>query len=566
MRLVTIFRQLQVKNIFYRNLFVSDKFWSFGCASLCLFLMMPLISVLYLAVESNWDVWQHLIETTLLRYFETTGLLLIGVSIIIFLVGVGTAWLVTMHDFPLKNTFEWLLIFPLALPSYVVAYAYTDLLEFSGVVQSNLRYLFNLGAGDYWFPDIRSLPGACLVMGFVLYPYVYLLARSAFLEQSVSALEANRVLGGGPLNTFLRVALPTARPAIIVGMSLALMETMNDYGTVDFFAVPTLTAGLVDVWLGMNSLSSAAQIASLMLGIVILLLVIEQISRVNQKLYQQESTRFSKLPIVKLKGVKGKCAIVFCAIPVMIGFIIPLLILIRLSIIYFEKTWSVDFLSQIANSILLSGIAAFLVILISLFLAYGKRLTRNPVLIKIISISKFGYGIPGAVIAMGVLIPFAFFDNTIDGWLRAYFGFSSGLVLSGSIIAIIFAYVVRFLFLGLGQIESSLEKVSPTMDMAFRSLGNTKIRTLIGLHLPMLRGGILVAGILVFVDCVKELPATLILRPFNFDTLAINVYQYASDEMLGEAATGSLIIVFIGLLPVIILSKLITNSRKLSKK
>lgn len=554
-----------MKNILYQNILVSDKFWSVSSVLLCLILMIPLISVIYLSLESNWGVWHHLIKTSLFHYFQATGLLLVGVSIIVFFIGVGTAWLVTMYDFPLKSSFEWFLIFPLAFPSYVVAYAYTDLLEFSGFIQSSLRSFFDWGVGDYWFPEIRSLSGASIVMGFVLYPYVYLLARAAFLEHSVSALEANRVLGGGPIDTFVRVALPSARPAIIVGMSLALMETMNDYGTVDFFAVPTLTVGLIDIWLGMNSLSSAAQIASIMLGIVVIILVIEQFSRANQRLYQQSSTRFSKLPVVRLQGFKGLCALSFCAIPVLIGFLIPLIILVRLSFLYFAKTWSYDFIVQIGNSILLSSIATLFVILISLFLSYGKRLTQNRAIKVIISISKFGYGIPGAVIAMGVLIPFAFFDNTLNDWLDNYFGITSGLVLSGSIVAILFAYIVRFLFLGIGQIESSLEKISPTMDMAFRSLGNRKSETLFNLHLPMLKGGILVAGILVFVDCMKELPATLILRPFNFDTLAINVYQYASDEMLGEAATGSLIIVTIGLLPVIILSKLITNSRKLSR-
>ncbi|MDC3067560.1 iron ABC transporter permease [Pseudomonadota bacterium] len=548
-----------------KNIFISDKFWSISSAVLCLVLMMPLLSIIYLAIESNWDVWHHLIKTSLFHYFQATGLLLVGVGFIVFFIGVGTAWLVTMHDFPFKSSFEWFLIFPLAFPSYVVAYAYTDLLEFSGVIQSSLRSFFDWGIGDYWFPDIRSLTGASIVMGFVLYPYVYLLARSAFLELSVSALEANRVLGGGPCDTFVRVALPSARPAIIVGMSLALMETMNDYGTVDFFAVPTLTVGLIDVWLGMNSLSGAAQIASLTLSIVLIILIIEQMSRANQRLYQQGSTRFSKLPIVRLKGFKGYFALGYCAVPVLIGFVIPLIILARLSFLYFGKTWTDDFLSQIGNSILLSSVAALFVILISLFLGYGKRLTQNQAIKMLISIAKFGYGIPGAVIAMGVLIPFAYFDNSLNDLLVNYFGISSGLILSGSIMAILFAYVVRFLFLGLGQIESSLEKISPTMDMAFRSLGNTKYETLLKLHLPMLKGGILVAGILVFVDCMKELPATLILRPFNFDTLAINVYQYASDEMLGEAATGSLIIVTIGLLPVVILSKLITDSRKLSR-
>ena len=538
--------------------------WSVGTLILSSVLMLPILCVVYLALDSSGEIWRHLVATSLPIYVTTTVALMLGVGVAVFSIGVGAAWLVTMCRFPGRKTFEWLLIFPLAFPAYVVAYAYTDLLEYAGPIQSSLRVLFGWTTPqDYWFPEIRSLTGAILMMSFVLYPYVYLMARTAFLEMSVNVLEVHRVLGGTTWQTFHRVVFPAARPAIAVGVSLALMETMNDFGTVDHFAVSTMTAGLIDVWLGMGSLAGGAQIAMLMLTFMIALLFVERIGRSNQKLYQQLSSRFRELPSYELHGVKGWAAFFGCLLPILAGFAIPMIVLAQLSLIYFERSWSSDFVKFVINSFSLSAFAAGLVVILSLFLAYGRRIAESSILIFATKICRLGYAVPGAVLAIGIIVPMTFVDNSIDLWFRSHFGMSTGLLLSGSIFAVVFAYVVRFLVLGLGQIDSSLAKISPAMDMAARTLGNSPFRVLLRFHLPMLKGGVFVAAMLVFVDCMKELPATLLLRPFNFETLATQVYLFASDEMLGEAALGSLTIVGVGLIPVIFLSTMIRRSRML---
>jgi len=538
--------------------------WTIGAVLAAILVFIPIGSVLLLSLGDSGDVWPHLIGTALPEYVGTTLWLLLGVGVSVFLTGVTTAWLVTMCRFPGRRIFEWLLLFPLAIPAYVMAYAYTDLLEYAGPVQSSLRALFGWqSARDYFFPPVRSLGGAIIFMGLVLYPYVYLLARSAFLEQSVSVLEVSRVLGKGPWQTFKTVSFPAARPAIVVGVSLALMETLNDYGTVDFFAVYTLTAGLIDVWLGMGSLAGGAQIASSMLVFVILLIVLERMSRRHQKVYQQASSRFKTLPTYSLEGWWSALAFGLCALPVIAGFVVPVLVLGQLSIVYFDRSWTPEFKSYALNSLTLSAGAALVALLVALFIAYARRLREGRVLRVATRAASLGYAVPGAVLAVGILIPFATFDNALDAFMRNWFGVSSGLLLSGTVVAVMFAYVVRFLAVAVGQVESSLEKISPSVDMAARTLGFRAGQTLIRYHLPLIRGGLLTAVMVVFVDCMKELPATLLLRPFNFETLATYVYRFASDEMLGEAALGSLTIVAVGLLPVAFLSRMISRSRQL---
>ena len=536
--------------------------WMLGSLLLALLALMPVGAVVFFAIDSSGDIWGHLVRTSLFGYVSNTFWLLLGVGVSVFLTGVSTAWLVTMCRFPGRRVFEWLLLFPLAIPAYVIAYAYTDFLEYAGPVQGLLRTLFGWqSAREYFFPEIRSLGGAMVFMGLVLYPYVYLLARSAFLEQSVNVLEVSRVLGRGPWRTFSTVSLPAARPAIVVGVSLALMETLNDYGTVDFFAVYTMTAGLVDVWLGMGSLAGGAQIATTMLVFVILLITLERISRRHQKVYQQPSSRFRPLPAYTLSGPRAGLAVTICALPVLAGFVIPVLVLGRLAIVYFEESWTPAFRTYAFNSFALSASAALLALLVALFIAYSRRLHGGRVLALATRIASLGYAVPGAVLAVGILVPFAAFDNALDALLREYVGVSSGLLLSGTVAAILFAYIVRFLAVALGQVETSLEKVSPSMDMAARTLGYRAGQALVRYHLPLIRGGMLTAVMIVFVDCMKELPATLLLRPFNFETLATHVYQFASDEMLGEAALGSLTIVLVGLVPVVLLSRMISRSR-----
>jgi iron(III) transport system permease protein len=526
------------------------------------FAVTPVASVLYLSLQPSDGIWSHLLGTSLPIYITNTLSLMGGVGIWVLVTGLATAWLVTMCRFPGRKLFEWLLLFPLAIPAYVMAYAYTDLLEYSGYVQVSLRELFGWNnSSDYWFPEIRSLGGAISLMGLVLYPYVYLLARSAFLEQSVNILEASRVLGRGPWRTFFTISLPSARPAISVGLALALMETLNDYGTVDFFAVPTMTAGIIDVWLGMGSLAGGSQIAALMLLFVILLISLEHFSRRRRRYYQQTASRFRPLPSYQLYGTRAFLAIVVCGLPVLAGFILPTIVLARLSAHFFSRSWTPHFQELALNSLWLSITAAVAAVAVALFVTYSRRLRGGSLLAFATRIGSLGYAVPGAVLAVGILIPFAAFDNALDAFLRHQFGISSGLLLSGTVLAVLFAYIVRFLTVAVGQIESSLDKVPLSVDMAARTLGYRAGETMIHYHIPLIRGGMLTALIVVFVDCMKELPATLILRPFGFETLATHIYHFASDEMLGEAALGSLTIVAVGVLPVLLLSRFISTSR-----
>ncbi len=533
---------------------------------LSLFLSAPVVSIIIVALQPSGDVWSHLVNTALPGYVSTTLILSFGVGSVAVVLGTSTAWLVTMCRFPARKYLNFLLLLPLAMPSYVVAYAYTDFLEYAGPLQTFLRYLFEwTNPEEYWFPEIRSLGGGVVVMSFVLYPYIYLLARSAFLEQSVNVLEVSRVLGRGPWGTFLQVSLPSARPAIVVGVSLVLMETLNDYGTVDFFAIPTMTFGLVDVWFGMNNVAGAAQIASALLIFVVLLIAIENFSRRRQRYYQQSSTRFSTLPNYQLKGWRSFLATSACLFPIIIGFAVPAVILLVLSVKYFSVSWTPEFRLLVANSLVLSISASLLVLAIAIFLTYCRRMYPNAILGVAIKIASVGYAMPGAVLAIGILIPLATFDNFIDSIGREWFGLSTGLLFSGTLFAVLFAYIVRFLTIAIGQIESSLGKISSSMDMASKTLGYTRLRGFWSHHFPLIRGGAVVALIIVFVDCMKELPATLILRPFNFDTLAVHVYHYASDEMLGEAALGCMFIVAVGLLPVLLLSSMLSKSRNINE-
>ena len=537
---------------------------SWTLASLCVaaLVALPVAAVIWAALKPSGDIWSHLIATSLPGYIGTTLWLMLGVGTSVLLTGVTAAWLVTMCRFPGRRVFEWLLLLPLAFPAYVIAYAYTDLLEYSGAVQVFLRMMFEWQTPqDYWFPEVRSLGGAVTLMGVVLYPYVYLLARAAFFEQSVNVLEVTRVLGHGPWRAFFRVSLPAARPAIAIGVALALMETLNDFGTVDFFAVQTMTTALFDVWQGMGSLAGGAQIAATMLAFVVLLISIERFSRRQQKVYQNVSSRFRELPSYRLKGSSSLLAFAACLLPILIGFVIPLTVLIRLTVIYFHESWTAEFRSYALNSLSLSAAAAGITLFVALLIAYSQRLAGGRVIGIATRIASLGYAVPGAVLGVGVLIPFAYFDNSLDALMREMFGISTGLLLSGTLVAVIFAYVVRFLAVALGQVESSLAKVSPSLDMAARTLGYRAGETLLRYHVPLIRGGMLTAVMIVFVDCMKELPATLILRPFNFETLATHVYWFASDEMLGEAALGSLTIVLVGLLPVVLLSTMTARVR-----
>ena len=486
---------------------------------------------------------------------------MIGVGVGTLLLGVSAAWVSATCEFPGRRWLEWALLLPMAIPAYIVAYTYTGLLDFSGPVQSLLRESFGWGYGDYWFPNIRSLAGAVVMLSLVLYPYVYLLARAAFLEQSVCVLEVSRTLGASPMHTFLRVALPMARPAIIAGLLLVLMETLADYGTVQYFGVSTFTTGIFRTWFGLGDPAAAAQLSALLMGFVFVLILLEHRSRRAAR-YHDSGARVRSLPRHQLAGWRMAVGLAVCIVPLLFGFLLPAGQLLAWSVRTAGKMLDADFLRIVTNSLALAGSAALVTLVMGLFMAYGKRLHGNVWVSGAVRTAGMGYAIPGTVIAIGVMIPFAWLDNHIDAWMRAQFDFSTGLLLSGTLVALLFAYMVRFLAVALQTIEAGLARIRPGMDDAARSLGFGPMHVLRKVHVPMLRGSLLTAMLLVFVDVLKELPATLVLRPFNFNTLAVRTYELATDERLADAASASLAIVLVGIIPVILLSRSLSQTRR----
>ena len=525
---------------------------------------LPVGSVLAnLLLGGTGDTWQHMVSTVLPEYVENTLWLLCGVGAGVIVLGVATGWLTAVHRFPGQSFFEWALVLPMAMPAYVMAYVYTDLLQFVGPVQTSLRETFGWSRADYWFPDIRSRGGAILMFVLVLYPYVYLLARTAFLERAHGMIEAARTLGMGPWRSFFSVSLPLARPAIAAGASLALMETLADYGTVSYFAVPTFTTGIYRAWFSMGDRIAAAQLAASLLGFIILLMAFEQITRGKARFH--DTTQRQKISAgVQLSGIKAALATFFCGLPLLFGFLLPALLLARLA---FSTGGDDDyeapsrFLSLATNSLTLASATAIIAVLLALFLAYAGRLWPSWIFHAMNRLVGLGYAVPGSVIAVGVLIPV----TRIDAWLAAQWtnwaGVNPGLILTGGIAAMIYAYLVRLLAVALQTVQSGLSRVTRSMDDVARSLGESQFGTLRRVHAPLLRGSLLTAGLLVFVDVMKELPATLVMRPFNLDTLATQTYTLAADERLAEAAVPALAIVLVGLLPLIILSRQISRAR-----
>ena len=523
-------------------------------------LILPIASVAVHSFAPGQGTWAHLAATVLPSYVGNTLWLAVLVGIGVVLVGVPAAWMVAMCEFPGRRVFEWALVLPLAAPAYVAAYAYTDFFQPAGAVQTALRALAGWQVGDYWFPDIRSLPGAAVMFVAVLYPYVYLLARAAFLEQSAGMIEAARALGCTAWTAFVRVAIPLARPAIVAGMTLALMETLADFGTVAYFGVPTFTVGIYRAWFALNDPVAAAQLSLALLLFVALLIASERRSR-GQARYFQTTGRSKPLPRYRLRGGRAALAVLACALPLLFGFIGPTAILIGLVFTSESARLSARFLGLAGNTLTLAVFAALIAVAISLLLAYAHRLHPGRWTSGATGLAGMGYAMPGSIIAVGVLIPLGAFDNAVDAWMRATFGVSTGLMLTGTVAALVFAYLVRFLAVSLQTVEASLAKITPAMDGAARTLGARPGRVLARVHAPLLRPSLLAALLIVFVDVTKELPATLLLRPFNFDTLAVYAYNLAADERLTEAAAASLGIVAAGLLPIILLARAAARTR-----
>ncbi len=534
----------------------GDSGWLAASLVILLVVMAPLGGLVYFAARGSGDVWANLIANVLPDAIRTTVLLLAGVGVLTAAIGVGAAWLVTMFRFPGKRVFEWALLLPLAVPTYIIAYAYLDVMHPLGPVQTTLREILGITRPrDLWFPEIRSLHGAIFLLGVVLYPYVYLPVRALFLMQSAATLEVARTLGANRVRVFLRVALPLARPAIAVGVSLALMEALNDIGASEFLGVRTLTVAIYTTWVVRMSVEGAAQIALVMLAVVFGLVLMERWAR-RRRTYSGHARRHHTAVPQPLPGIAAWGASFACFLPIFFGFLVPASYLVVASWKRFEvaglpralPTW-------IANSVTLAAIATLVAILAGLVLAYSVRLSKNPAAPLIVRLASTGYAVPGTVLAVGLLVPLASFDNTLDAFMRSAFGISTGLILTGSGAALILAYVIRFLAISAGGIESGLAKVSPHLDMAARSLGSRPAKILAVIHLPLIAPAIAAAAMLVFVDVMKELPATLLLQPFNFTTLATALYGEAKRGTYEDGAIAALAIVAVGLIPVIVLAK-----------
>lgn len=545
--------------IFKFNSFPLTK-WNSVLVLLSLLFSIPLAVVLGSIFFPAKEIWSHLADTVLTDYIINSLILFVGVGFFSLILGVIPAWLVTMYRFPMSHYLEWALLLPMAMPAYIIAYSYTGMLDVAGPLQTSLREITGWQYRDYWFPEIRSLGGAITMLSLVLYPYIYLLARAAFIEQSVCVLEVSRTLGCNAIDAFRRVALPLARPAIMVGLSLVVMETLADYGTVQYFGVSVFTTGIFRTWFGLGNSLAAAQLSALLLVFVAAFLYLEKRSR-RQARFHHTSNRYSSLMQQQLNKRSGLCALVSCATPILLGFIIPLLFLINLALDTYSDVLGKDFYLLVFNSLLLAFVTAILALLIALFMAYSSRGSDSSINRFLVRFVSLGYAIPGTVIAVGVLIPFAWFDNTLDAFLREHFNISSGLLISGTVVTLIFAYLTRFLAVSINTVEAGLIKIKPTMDEVAKITGLSPVSIIKRIHMPMMRGSLLTALLLVFIDVLKELPATLILRPFNFNTLAVRTYELANEERLADAAVPALAIVLVGIIPVIMISNLISRSR-----
>ncbi|MCC6948045.1 MAG: iron ABC transporter permease [Bradyrhizobiaceae bacterium] len=536
---------------------IDSRGWTIAAFIIAAIVLSPVAALVAIAAQGSGDLWPHLLRYVLPNAIRDTGLLLLGVGVLVSIIGVGTAWLVATCRFPGRDLFDWALLLPLAVPTYIVAFAYLDVLHPLGPIQSGLRALFGIDdPRGLSLPDIRSIWGAAVLLGFVLYPYVYLAARALFLMQTASALEVARTLGATRTATFFRVALPLARPAIVVGTTLALLEALNDIGASEFLGVRTFTVSIYATWLNRSSLPGAAQIALVMLAAVIALVLAERWARRKQR-FTGGGRRTHPPSPVELGGLAAAGAFLACLLPILIGFAVPAL---HLAVEAWSRVsafgLSPQLLIEARNSIGFAAVATAIALLVGIVLAYAARLDRSGMATAATRVASLGYAIPGTVLAVGLLMPLATFDNALDAASRQLFGIGTGLLISGSGAALVLAYVIRFLAISAGGIEAGFAKIPTSLDAAARSLGESAIGTVRRVHLPLLSPALGAAAILVFVDCMKELPATLLLRPFGFETLATHIYAEASRGTYEDGAVAALLIVLVGLGPVVLLARM----------
>lgn len=540
--------------------------WKILSLLITLIILLPLLAIGYHAFDGQWQNLSHLWQTMLGTYVKNSSLLVLGTVLLALFFALPTAWLVANYRFFSSKSLQWLLCLPLAMPAYLVAYLYTDLLDYSGSFQIFLRNLFGWQSPqDYWFPQIRTLYGACFVLALVLYPYIFLLVRVALLEQSENLVQSAKMLGSKPWQIFRRITFPLIRPAIAVGIALVAMETLSDFGTVAYFAVPTLTTAIYDSWLGYHDLGTASQIAIFMLLMVLVFLMLEQYSRRRQKSYQRGYEK--KTTFKTLKGWKLMVALAWCWGLLALAFFLPLGRLLYWSYEYFEESWNLNFVQYAQNSLKVSILAAIVTVFVAILLHFNHRLTFGKISAKIsrlsLSLSSLGYAVPGTVLAIGLLSPLTFADHQLHSLLKSWNLSPVGLIFSGSLFALVLAYTIRFSAMAIGSLETSLGKISPSLDMASQTLGKSGISMFRKVHIPLIYKGILTGGLMVFIESMKELNASLLLRPFNFDTLATHVFAFTSDEQLEQAAMPAIVLILVGLLPVIWLTRsLISQSEK----
>ena len=524
-------------------------------AALC---VAPIAAAGLAAFTGDLSTWSDVLAPVLPRYVRTTFALVMIVGVSTAAIGTVTAWLVTVYRFPGARWLEVALALPLAFPAYVLAYAYTTLLDHPGAVQTLLRDLSGWGPRDYWFPEIRSLGGAAAMLTIVLYPYVYLLARASFRQQSSNAFLVARTLGRSPVRAFLRVALPMARPAIMGGALLAIMETIADYGTVAFFNVQTFATGIYQAWFSLGDRAAAAQLSLCLLSFALLLAGLERAQRGRARTAGR-GARFETMERPRLPGLAGWGATAICAAPVLVGFIIPVIMLGVMAHGSGQSLLSERYMGLMSNSVTLGSVAAVLTVAGAIVIGFRARTRPGPGSKGLVIGAGLGYAVPGGVIAVGLMVPMAAFDNFLDRVMEARFGIDTGLLITGSIWLMVLAYMARFMAAALNAYDSGMATVPGHYDAIGRSLGQPGPRLLWRIHLPVARTSVLTALLIVFVDVMKELPATLILHPFNFQTLAVQAHRLASDERLSEAAVPSLALVGFGLIPVLILCRSLGN-------
>jgi len=529
--------------------------WFIGIALGCFILAAPVGLVFVSVFFPQTEIWQHLYSTVLSDYIVNSIVLAFGVGVLVIVIGTVLAWCIARYEFTGRKQLQWLILLPMAMPAYIIAYTYTGLLDFAGPIQTLLRETFHWQYGDYYFPNIRSLPGAIMMLSLVLYPYVYMLARTAFSEQPSSLEEVSRSLGVSSSKHLFKVVLPLARPAILMGAALAMMEAFADYGTVQYFGVSTFTTGIFRTWFGLGNGIAAAQLAAMLTSFVVLLLILEYLSRRKIRYYFQ-GQRAQHVNRQKLTGSKAFWVPFVCMVPVIFGFILPVLQLLNWASITYSKQLTSEFWWLLWNSLYLAAIAAFTAVILALLFAYGKRLNHTKPIQFMTAVVTLGYAVPGTVIAIGAVIALSWLDIKINTLTENWLDLSVGLVFSGSLFALILVYSSRFLAVAMHNIDTGLARIKPSMDDAARSLGHKPLQILRNVHVPLMKTSVLSALLLVFVDVLKELPATLILRPFNFNTLAVRTFELASDERLMDAALPALAIVSVGILPVILLTML----------